>query len=379
MNDGAIKKTKRRCLGSDVHNGNKMMVKCEDNPREFHRMSRPQLLPKRGIASMKGSFDSSLYNVSDGVDVNDQSVGGCTSFMKDKPETLRLKKSTSETESYDDKRLSLLSCGAISHNNLEPVDSYVTDGKIKPIDIDVNQPVKNEPVSPDSTPSSPPYPVLSQISDVVLKGYVHRMANLNAKACVAAYLEPDKKRRRRRGNRWCKHKSKSNLKYRDNGDESALLNASSKQVVLNTEEPTSNPVILNVNGVENVIPVITFSGIKMPPCAVIVEGLDDQQDDSQVSYNTMGLLHNGDTLYPRARVFLEGSHELHLPSRIVPMLVPVRHSTVRRAVKKAAAFGVARQYKKPSKVYKMSVAVKNYLLISIFYFVYISHLLQLRR
>ena len=347
MNDSANTTTKRCRLDSDVHDGNKMMLKCEDNPQEFHRMSRPRLLTRK-----KGSFDNSHRNVSDGLGVGreykvNQSVDGCTSFMKDKiPRSLRLKKSISVTESHDDKRLSL-SCGATSHNDLEPQGSYVTEGKIKYMDIDMTQPIKNEPVSLDSTPVSP------QISNLVLEGYVHRMANLNAKACVAAYLEPDKKapsRRRRRGNRWCKNTTKSKSKLKCRSDESAMLDTSSKQVVLNIEEPTSNPVILNVNGVENVIPVITFSGIKMPPCAVVVDGLDDQQNDGQVSYNTMGLLHNGDTLHPHARVFLEGSHELHLPSRIVPTLVPARQSTVKRAVKKAASVGVARHHKKPSKV-----------------------------
>lgn len=350
-NDSVNKRTKRRRLDSD-HDENKAMLKCEDNSHESHRMSRPRLLPKRGITSMKSSFDNPDGHRNDGLELGRElevnSVYGYSqSFTKDKfPRSLLKKKYVDE--SHADKKLSTLTCAVTSHNDFEPEDSCVIEGK----DVGMKQPVKSEPVSPDSSPSSSSYPVSSQVSNVVLEGYVHRLANLNARACVAAYLQPDKKvpSKRRRRTRWCKRKAKSKYTSKCDNDESAVLNTSPKQVVLNIEESTSNPVILNVSGVENVIPVITFSGMKMPPCAVVVEGLDDQPDDDQAAYNTMGLLHNGDTLHPHTQVFLEGSHELHLPSRIVPTLVPLRQSTVRRAVKKAISVGIARRHRKPAKV-----------------------------
>ena len=330
-NDSANRRTKRHRLDSD-HDENKVMLKCEDNSHKFHRMSRPQLLPKRGITSMKSPDGLEL-----GRELQVNSFNGYSqSFTEDKFPRSLLKKEYVD-ESCEDKKS--------SHNDFEPEDAYAIEGK--------DEPVKSEPVSPDSSPSSLSYPVSSQVSNVVLEGCVHRLANLNATACVTAYLQPDKKmpsKRRRRSTRWCRRKAKSKYTSKCDNDESAVLNTSPKQVVLNIEESTSNPVILNVSGVENVIPVITFSGMKMPPCAVVVEGLDDQTGDGQASYNTMGLLHNGDTLHPHAQVFLEGSHELHLPSRIVPTLVPARQSTVRRAVKNAISVGIARRHRKPAKV-----------------------------
>ncbi len=346
-NDSVNRRTKRRRLDSDgnAHNGNKIVMKCEGDSQKVHRMSRPRLLPKRGITSMKRSFDSYPDSRHSSVSEFGRQLklnSGTGPSLKDEvPRSLHY-----VNEPHEDKKLSVLAYGMKSHN---PEDSYATESK----DIGLNQRIKSEPVSPDSCPSSPPYPIYPRDSNVDLEGCVHtyRMASLNARACVAAYLQSDKKapsKRRRSTSRWCKRKVRSKSKL---NDESAMLDASPKQVVLNVEESTSKPVILNVSGVENVIPVITFSGMKMPPCAVLVEGLEDQPDsEGQVSYNTMGLLHNGDTFHPHARVFLEGSHELHLPSRLVPTLVPTRESTVRRAVRKAISDGVARCHRKPAKV-----------------------------
>lgn len=354
MNDDANRRTKRRRLDSlddNTRDGSKIVMKSEDNSREFHRMSRPRLLPKRGIASMKCSFGGSYPDAHHSSVVSDhsglESVGRelKLSYGNGYSQSSGTKDEVPRSLIYEDEpqKLSMLVCGMKHHN---PEDPYAIEGK--------NQRIKGEPVSPDSSPLSLSYPVLPPNSNVILEGCVHTLTSLNARACIAAYLQPDKKapskRRRRGSSRWCKRKVRSKSKL---NDESVVLDTtcSPKQVVLNVEESTSNPVILNVSGVENVIPVITFSGMKMPPCAVLVEGLEDQPNEQgQVSYNTMGLLHNGDTLHPHARVFLEGSHELHLPSRIVPTLVPARQSTVRRAVKKAISDGVARRHRKPAKV-----------------------------
>ena len=366
-NDSANRRTKRRRLDSladddTVHDENKIELKREENSQEFHRMSRPRLLPKRGITSMKCSFgdrpDGHQNTVSlGGLDLgrelkSDTASRHSQNFMKNEVSRLLIKKNRVD-EYCEDKKVTLLSCGVTSHNDFDhPQDSYAFEGK----NVGVNpQPIKSEPVSPPDSPLSSPLPVSATVSSIVLKDYcVHRMANLNAKACVAAYFQPDKKlpAKRRKRNRWCRRKIRSTSKTKcDVDDETAVLNASPKQVVLDVKESTSNPVILNVSGVENVIPVITFSGMKMPPCAVVVEGLDAQSDDVQAaSYNTMGLLHNGDTLHPQTRVFLEGSHELHLPSKIVPTLVPARQSTVRRAVEKAVSVGVTHHNRKPAKV-----------------------------
>ena len=353
-NDDANRRTKRRRLDpldDNTRNGNKVVMKSEDNSQEFHSISRPRLLPKRGITSMKRSFDSSYHdahhsNISDHSSLESMDRELIPSYGNQYSQSPSMKDEVLVHEN-EPQQLSMLACGMKRHN---PEDPYAIEGK----DIGMNQRIKSETVLLDSSPLSSPYPILPLNSNVVLEGYVHAMASLDAGACVAAaYLQPDKKapsKRRRRSSRWCRRKVRSKSKL---NDESAVLDTtcSTKQVVLNVKESTSNPVILNVSGVENVIPVITFSGMKMPPCAVLVEGLEDQPNEhGQVTYNTMGLLHNGDTLHPHTKVFLEGSHELHLPSRIVPTLVSAKQSTVRRAVRKAISDGVARRHRKPAKV-----------------------------
>ena len=348
-NDIHLPSTKKCCLDSDVsveHHENENMVKWEDQLHELPRMLRPQLLPKGGFASTKNPLtfaENSPDGTSNGVEYGRgfqmNHVNGYTQHItKHKIPRSLLKKNG--TKSDNDEILSL-SCTPSSYDSSESEHLSNLKGKIKQTDIGMKQPVKIE-----SAPfaSSRPYPITPQVSNVVLEGYVHRMANLNARACVAAYLLPDKdSSKQRRRSHGSKKRTKSKLIC--DSDTFQILTASSKQGMSDAEQPRSKPVVLNVNGIENVIPVITF-GTKMPPCAVVLEGLDEQQDSGGVPYNTLGLLYNGDTLHPNARVFLEGSQELCLPSRVVPTLVPTRLSTVRRAAKKASSTGVVRRDKK---------------------------------
>ena len=209
--------------------------------------------------------------------------------------------------------------------------------------VKMNQPKKKVSASPSSHPISP------EVSSVVYGGYVHRMASLNARACVAAYLEPERKF----SPKYASHgQYKKTAKSKATGDSAGDTTSKLSSVTVSkVEPPRSKPVVLKVNGVENVIPVIKFegNGIEIPACAVIVEEVDGSGED-EVSYNKIGLLYNGDTLHPNAQVFLTGDHELQLPSRVLPTLVPARLSTVKRAVRKAASTGVLHVDKKRTKV-----------------------------
>ena len=181
-----------------------------------------------------------------------------------------------------------------------------------------------------------------EFSSVVHGGYVHRMASLNARACVAAYLEPEKKfspKCSSHGGRKKTAKTKGKSNY------SSTWGTTSKISASKVEPQKSKPAILNM---KNVIPVIKFesNGIEMPACAMIVE----EVDEDEVPYNKVGLLYNGDTLHPNAQVFLTGDHELQLPSRVLPTLMPARLSTVKRAVRKATSTGLVHLEKKQSKV-----------------------------
>ena len=183
-----------------------------------------------------------------------------------------------------------------------------------------------------SSTSPRSYQVSPEVSNIILGGCMHRMASLNARACVAAFLQPERK-----------VSPKTSVHY--NGKRSIKSRVSD-----HSEEAELNPSITN-----KVVPVIEFEaiGLKLPACAVVLKGPDEHEDDgSQVSYNNLGLLYNGDTIYPHAHIFLTQSsnNELQLPHRILPIVVPSKLPTVKRTIKKAAATGVVQVSKKRAKV-----------------------------
>ena len=123
------------------------------------------------------------------------------------------------------------------------------------------------------------------------------------------------------------------------------------------EPSESRAVVVTLNVVPTAIPVINFetrrSSVDVSTCASELHDMDgDGMDDSKVPFNKLGLLYNGDTIHPHARIFLTQSvgNQPRLPKAIVPTLVPSRSSTVRRAVRKATSAGVVHRIKKMSKV-----------------------------
>ena len=193
--------------------------------------------------------------------------------------------------------------------------------------------------------SSTSHVVSPDISNVVFGGYVHRMANLNARACVAAFLRPEK--------RVSQKLSDNNVHKKIAG--SMIAKSSGTYPRANDPEGSnSEAVVLNLNGIENAIPVIKIEGDEgdIPACAVLLQNMDARhnagEDDLEASYNTQGLLYNGDTMHPDALFFLTQSpdSDLLLPERIIPTLVPTRLSTVNRAVRNAVCRGVMGRVKK---------------------------------
>lgn len=205
----------------------------------------------------------------------------------------------------------------------------------------MTQPIKKK-ASPSSVPSS--RPILPEVSNVVFGGYVHRMASLNARACVSAFLEPERK--------FSPKQAKSSGNKKEPIPKVAMSKAKAKCdsdsvsksdfSVVPSVHTKSKPVVVNVNGNGSVIPVTKFdrSG---SPCTMIIKELD-------VPYNREGLLYNGDTIHPDAQVFVADEQKFQLPKRIVPTVVPARVSTVKRAVENAASTGILPSSKKHSKV-----------------------------
>ena len=213
----------------------------------------------------------------------------------------------------------------------------------------MTQPIKKKTTPSSSSAPRPITPVAS--SSVVFGGYVHRMASLNARACVSAYLEPERKfapKHKKTPSAVPKPALPNVPMSKDSSDsvsrtDSAVVPSICK---VYTEVPKSKPVVVNLNGNESVIPIIKFDGSGTPSTLIIKE-LDD---DSSVPYNREGLLYNGDSIHPDARVFVADDLKFQLPKRIVPTLVPARLSTVKRAVKRATSIGILPSSKKHSRV-----------------------------
>ena len=192
----------------------------------------------------------------------------------------------------------------------------------------------NKPIRKKEKKASAPGPVPSPYtSNVVVGGYVHRMASLNARACVAAYLEPEKK-----------YAPKKTMK---SANKSPSLTA-----IPTSEIAPSKPVLVR-NEVEKIEEVLKCEShesqndsevLKPEPVVCPEVGVEE------VSYNKVGILYNGDSVYPSAQVFLSGDTEPRFPTKILPTLVPTRLSSVKLAATKAASTGVVNMDKKHSRV-----------------------------
>ena len=174
-------------------------------------------------------------------------------------------------------------------------------------------------------------------------GYVRRLASLNARACVAAYLEPERSTRRPKSklvsaapgpvlsqpavcqpfpaashgddsSHQVDEQAESLESFSDVEDEtkkeeqlSALIASECKQVgVISTAHDMN--VVLNL-----------MSTQKHSQEEHGYE-IDLEKSEDGDTFNTIGLLYDGGTVHPRYPVFLDREGEL--PSRIIPVMVP---------------------------------------------------------
>lgn len=205
----------------------------------------------------------------------------------------------------------------------------------------MNKLIKKKSVSPKSCPVSP------QVTNVVVGGYVQRMASLNARACVAAYLEPEKKfapkcpyRGGRKKTGGVKATSLDSARVKPTGCIPALKSASNLSA-FEVEKVKPSPVVLSNEKVECIVPVHTSK---------TDFEVEEKEIEGEVSYNVEGLLYNGSTMHPDARVFRTDVPEFNFPARVIPTLVPARISTVKRVKYKAGVTETKQVDKKLNRV-----------------------------
>ena len=99
------------------------------------------------------------------------------------------------------------------------------------------------------------------------------------------------------------------------------------------------------------------SQIENQPCDVVCNSTSEDKasdnDLEEASFNTLGLLYNGDTVHPHACIFL--TNDWTVPERIIPVVVPAKPESLQRAMKRAKE--QHRQSRKKLKAVKVSCIV----------------------
>lgn len=212
-------------------------------------------------------------------------------------------------------------------------------------------------------------------------GYMRRMASLNASACVTAMIEPEKRckstptsqlTRRRSGSSssvntsmpFQRDANRSMSLSSSNTDPSSPVRSSSGSLISPLKDsPTllkpSSPflpakVYYNNGGMSPSSSSSDFENLENAPQVydqlLALATLSSPGYHDEAPFNTLGLLYNGDTIHPHARVFYVSDRELTLPSKIIPKVVPSRATYVGAAIATASEQNLTRKKKKAAKV-----------------------------
>ena len=200
---------------------------------------------------------------------------------------------------------------------------------------------------------APPSTTSVASTKVDSSGYVKRMASLNARACVAVLMENER--------RYLKPRLLGSLEkeiQQRSVSDSPPLHVLDE--CISPQSPTS-PLIGTVNHPGEVTTdgdgssdlnetVVPENQSDDATCKSTAEAKSSDQGLEEASFNTLGLLYNGDTVHPHACIFL--SSDWKLPERIIPAVVPARPDTLSSTIKLAKE--QHRQNRKKSKKVKVS-------------------------
>lgn len=145
-------------------------------------------------------------------------------------------------------------------------------------------------------------------------GYVKRLASLNARACVTALIEPERK---------LSSKCNRNHTHNDNSKRGSTASR-----VPQSASPAPSEVKRSTPDVELRPFSVGIVKCKSPQLQDASSG-----DLEGLPFNTLGLLGNGDTIHPHYSFYLD-SHSA-VPHRITPVVVPSTMEGVWQAVQRA--------------------------------------------
>lgn len=189
-------------------------------------------------------------------------------------------------------------------------------------------------------------------------GYIRRMASLNASACVTALIEPEKKVR--------PHLSNSPSYMSKDGKESR------KSWSLSSSEDLTPAVPVERMKDHQRVKDLSLSPAGFYGSSASSSEADTSKDSDEIvphvlmalasslarnstcdldeiPCNKLGLLYNGDTIHPAARVFYNSDVDLTLPERIISRVVPSRDKFVSSAIQEALSQRLAGKKRKGAK------------------------------
>lgn len=197
------------------------------------------------------------------------------------------------------------------------------------------------------------------VGGVVSTGsYIRRMASLNASACVAALMEPEKKY----STKAIRHPEISTKAVAgkflpnwpiDSKHDRGLLFANYSNMQKRSQSPCS---CSSASSSEAESSYYSSSDLDITEPHVfrtllqMVTLNDESHSDDDALYNCYGLLYNGDTMFPSARVFYASDTDLSLPHRIIPRVLPSREMYARAAASQVHKLKVVGKKKKAAKV-----------------------------
>ena len=171
--------------------------------------------------------------------------------------------------------------------------------------------------------------------------HVKRMASLNARACVAALIEPEKR-------------VMKSAQPQPHSQESNVSSTGTERLpILSSEEVMQQCAIVAAVGKFS----SSCGGFELPEYLLVAahQQVEEELDLDAIPYNNLGLLYNGSTISPHACIFL--TSEGKVPSRIIPMVVPARAESLEYFVE-VAHNQQKRRTKKPRavKVYMITLS-----------------------
>ena len=187
--------------------------------------------------------------------------------------------------------------------------------------------------------------------------YNRRMASLNESACVVAMIEPEKKfvnkaiRHPEVSRNAVAKKSPPTLPtdFKQGGeclftDYSGMQKRSPSPYSCSSSSSEAESSYYSSSELEMTEPQVFSTLLALASLA------DESHSDDEIPYNCYGLLYNGDTIFPSARVFYASDNDFSLPRRIIPRVLPSREMCARAAASQVLDLKFVGKKKKAAKV-----------------------------